>query len=302
MAEADVDPLSEMTLDEARAFGRTLRDLYDDGPDVASVEDRFIPTDDGSIPVRVLIPHGDVRGVIVYYHGGGWVIGSLDEYDPLARQLADRTRCAVVNVDYRLAPEHRFPAAAHDAYAALLWTDDHVEDLVGRRVPLLVAGDSAGGNLAAVTALRARDDSDENDRAIAQQILVYPVTDTDMNTDSYLAEENQLLLTREAMAWFFDHYAPNPDDRDHPHLAPARAPHLRGLPPATVLTAEHDPLRDEGEAYARSLKTAGVPVEFERLHGQMHGFFPMVGVLPGQEKAVDRIARSVDETLSRQPA
>jgi len=298
MAEADAKPIDEMTPDEARTFSHDLRDLYDPGPDMARVENRTVATEDGSIPVRVLVPKGDVRGVIVFYHGGGWVIGSIDDYDPLARQLAEHTRCAVVNVEYRLAPEHRFPAAADDAYAALEWTAGRVDDIAGRRVPLIVAGDSAGGNLAAVTAIRARDDGGPN---VALQILVYPVTDTDIDTESYLNPENQLLLSRDAMVWFFDHYAPKEEDRQHPHVAPLRAERLDGLPPALVLTAEHDPLRDEGEAYARQLEAAGVPVELLRCDGQMHGFFQMVGVLPGQADAMDWIARSVDAALAQQP-
>ena len=240
-----------------------------------------------------------MRGVIVYYHGGGWVIGTIDEYDPLARQLAHHTGCAVVNVEYRRAPEHRFPAAADDAYAALRWTDDHITDIVGHRAPLLVAGDSAGGNLAAVTAIRARD---RGGPAIAHQILVYPVTDSNLDTDSYHDPENQLLLTREAMQWFFNHYVPDCEDRKQPDVAPARAERLDGLPPAIVLTAEHDPLRDEGEAYAQALEAADVHVSLKRMAGQMHGFFQMVGVLPGQAQAMEHIARSVQGRLDRQTA
>lgn len=299
MAEADAKPIDAMTPDEARTFGHELRDLYDPGPEMRRVEDHSVITDDGPIPVRLFVPEEDVQGVIVFFHGGGWVIGSIDDYDPLARQLADRTRCAVVNVEYRLAPEHPFPAAADDAYAALGWTAERVEDIAGRRVPLIVAGDSAGGNLAAVTAIRARDHGGPN---LALQILVYPVTDTDVDTDSYLDPENQLLLSRDAMVWFFDHYVPREEDRQHPDVAPLRADRLDRLPPALVLTAEHDPLRDEGEAYAQRLQAAGVPVELQRCNGQMHGFFQMVGVLPGQADAMDWIARSVDTTLAQQPA
>ena len=138
MAEADAKPIDAMTPDEARTFGHELRDLYDPGPEMRRVEDHSVITDDGPIPVRVFVPEEDVQGVIVFFHGGGWVIGSIDDYDPLARQLADRTRCAVVNVEYRLAPEHPFPAAADDAYAALGWTAERVEDIAGRRVPLIV--------------------------------------------------------------------------------------------------------------------------------------------------------------------
>ncbi|TDD35889.1 alpha/beta hydrolase [Nonomuraea terrae] len=291
MAEAGGRPMHEMSPEEARGQFGVLRDLYGKGPEVARVEDVSISADDGgSFPARVLTPEGDPRGVIVYYHGGGWVIGAVDEFDTLGRLLAHRTGCTVVLVGYRLAPEHRYPTAARDAYAALLWTAATMPGL-----PIVVAGDSAGGNLSAVVARRARD---EGGPAIALQVLVYPVTDCDLDNASYRDPDNQLMLTRDTMVWFWDHYAPDPAARAHPDASPLRADDLSGLPPAVVLTAEHDVLRDEGEAYAERLREAGVPVEFQRFDGQMHGFFTMVNMLPASATALETVARSVERRLS----
>ncbi|PZG08037.1 alpha/beta hydrolase [Nonomuraea aridisoli] len=291
MAEAGGRPMHEMSPEEARGQFGALRDLYGKGPEVARVEDVSISADDGgSFPARVLTPEGDPRGVIVYYHGGGWVIGAIDEFDSLGRLLAVRTGCTVVLVGYRLAPEHRHPTAARDAYAALLWTAAAMPGL-----PIVVAGDSAGGNLSAVVARRARD---EGGPAIALQVLVYPVTDCDLDNASYRDPANQLMLTRDSMVWFWDHYVPDPAARAHPDASPLRADDLSGLPPAVVLTAEHDVLRDEGEAYAERLREAGVPVEFQRFDGQMHGFFTMVNLLPAQATALETVAEAVERRLS----
>lgn len=208
----------------------------------------------------------------------------------MARKLAERTSCAVVLVEYRLAPEHRYPTAVDDSYAALEWTAAHIEEIAGRvDVPLIVAGDSAGGNLAAVMALRARD---RNGPKIALQVLIYPVTDADFDRPSYVDPENQLILTREAMVWFWDHYAPDADRRLEPDASPLHAENLAGLPPAVVLTAEHDVLSDEGEAYAERLVEAGVPVEAKRHAGQTHGFFTFLQ-LPGSERGFQQVVKAV---------
>ena len=290
LGEMGGKPLHEMTPLEARAMTRALSDLFGKGPDMAQVDDvRIEAADGGSFPARVLLPTPEPRAVIVYYHGGGWVIGSLDEFDTLARELAHRTGCAVVLVDYRLAPEHRYPAAAQDAYAALLWTAATMPGL-----PIIVAGDSAGGNLSAVVTRRARD---EGGPAITLQVLVYPVTDCDLDNASYSDPANQLMLSRDSMIYFWDHYAPDPAERADPGASPLRAADLSGLPPAVVLTAEYDVLRDEGEAYAERLRAAGVPVEFRRFEGQMHAFFTMVNVLPGSAAAIDLVTAAVGRSL-----
>lgn len=293
MAESGAKPLHEMTPEEARGFGATLQEMYGEGPGMSRVEDLAVPGSGGDIPVRVLVPEGTVRGVIVYYHGGGWVIGALGEFDTLGRTLAEGTSCAVVLVDYRLAPEHRYPAAAEDAWSALTWVEEHRAELAPHGGPMIVMGDSAGGNLAAVVAQRAHSGGPK----ISLQVLVYPVTDCDLDTPSYLDPANQLMLSRESMVWFWDHYAPDAESRLRPDASPLRAEHLAGLPPAVVLTAEHDPLRDEGERYAERLREAGVPVQSQRFAGQMHGFFTMINVLPGAAASMDYLTDAVTRHL-----
>jgi acetyl esterase len=299
LAEAGAKPIHELSPDEARAQAKELGALVPPGPDVARVEDVAVATGDGAeITVRLLVPAGPLNGIITYFHGGGWVIGDIDGYDPLVRKLATTTGCAVANVEYRLAPEHRYPTAADDCTTAFEWVAANVERIVGDApvpspVPLVVAGDSAGGNLAAVVARRVRDGGGP---AIAMQVLVYPVADADLDTASYVDAENQLLLTRDAMAWFWDHYVPDASRRSEPDASPLRAGDLSGLPPALVLTAEYDPLRDEGEAYAAALHEAGVTTELERVPGQMHGFFSIL-VLPGHEGAIARIHESLTRTV-----
>jgi acetyl esterase len=295
MAESGLKPLHEMTPEEARGLGGAWLELYGSGPEVGSVSDDAVPVEGGEVPVRIYQPAGAARALIVYYHGGGWVIGALDEFDVLARQLVDRTGATVVLVDYRLAPEHRYPVAAEDSWAALVWIADHLEELAGSRVPLIVAGDSAGGNLSAIVAQRAKA---EGGPEISLQVLVYPVTDADLDNASYTDPANQLLLSRDGMIWFWDHYAPDPEDRKNPDASPLRADDLSGLPPAVVLTAEHDPLRDEGEAYADKLRAAGVPVQHQRFDGQMHAFFTMVNVLPGAAAGMDYVVGHIDRHLA----
>jgi acetyl esterase len=287
-------PLHEMTPTEARAMGAALAELAGEGPEMARVEDRVLQGENGSFPVRLVVPKGTVTGIIVWYHGGGWVIGSIAESDTLTRKLAARTGCAVVNVDYRMAPEHRFPVAADDCYAAFEWAHANASAIAGREVPLLVGGDSAGGNLAAVVALRARD---RQGPKLAFQVLVYPVTDADFDRPSYVAPDNQLLLTKDSMIWFWNHYAPSVSDRKSSDASPLLAADLAGLPPAVVVLAEHDVLRDEGEAYATRLKEAGVPVSLKQFEGQIHGFFTMVNILPGHEAGLDYVVAAIQKAL-----
>jgi acetyl esterase len=295
VATPGLKPLHEMTPTEARGVVVLLNQMAGEGPKMARVDDRSVDTPTGPVPVRVLVPEGTVRGLLVWFHGGGWVIGSVAESDVVARKLAARTRCAVVNVDYRMAPEHRFPVAVDDSYAALEWASAHMAEIAGATVPLIVGGDSAGGNLAAVMAQRARD---RKGPRIALQLLVYPVTDADFTRPSYVAADNQLLLARPTMEWFWNHYAPGANDRAHPDASPLRAEDVTGLPPAIVLTAEHDVLRDEGEAYAQRLESAGVPTTFKRFAGQLHGFFTLVNVVPGHELGLDFAAAAIDKALS----
>jgi acetyl esterase len=296
MAAAGGKPLHENTPEEARAFGAAMAELAGPPPVTVSAENLEIPVAGGSIPIRILRPQQPARGVIVYYHGGGWVIGTIDEYDTLGRKLAERTSCAVVMVEYRLAPEHRYPVAVDDSYAALEWTAANLPAIAAKEVPLFVAGDSAGGNLSAVMALRARD---RGGPPIALQVLIYPVTDADFNRPSYTDPENQLILTKDAMLWFWDHYAPEAAQRRESDASPLQAANLSGLPPAVVLTAEHDVLRDEGEAYADKLKAAGVPVNSKRYAGQTHGFFSLM-MLPGSELGFQQVVTAIRASIARQ--
>jgi acetyl esterase/lipase len=298
LAASGVKPYQELTLAEARGRMAALRGDAPPGPDMVSVRDTRVRTSGGFVPVRILTPVPQPRGVIVYYHGGGWVVGGLADFDKLGRLLAQRTRCTVVLADYRLAPEYRFPTAVDDSWAALRWAEEHRAELAGDPVPLIVAGDSAGGNLTAVMTQRARD---AGRPAIALQVLVYPVTDCDLESTSYRDPANQLLLSRESMVWFWDQYAPDPEARLHPDAAPLRNANFAGLPPAVILTAEHDVLRDEGELYATRLLKAGVPVRHRRFPGQMHGFFTHVDLLPGAADGMDYVAAAIDEHLTSEP-
>lgn len=309
LAASGLGPLHEQTPAQARGRMAAMRGEQAPGPEMASVRDTRVRASGGFVPVRVLAPVARPRGVIVYYHGGGWVIGGLADFDKLGRLLARRTGCTVILVDYRLAPEYRFPTAVDDSWAALRWADAHRAELAAAggdgtgnaaaKVPLVVAGDSAGGNLSAVMAQRAKA---AGGPAIALQVLVYPVTDCDLDTTSYRDPANQLMLSRESMTWFWDHYAPVPEARLHPDAAPLRTADLLRLPPAVVLTAEHDVLRDEGELYATRLLKAGVPVRHRRFAGQMHGFFTMTDVLPGAADALDYVTAAIGEHLAGEPA
>jgi acetyl esterase len=294
LAESGAKPLHELTPEEARGVTAALGELFGPGPDVKQSYDVQVPTPDGDhITVRVLVPEGEIQALVVYYHGGGWVIGNIDECDHLTRILANNLKAAVVNVDYRLAPEHRYPAAANDAWTALQWANEHLTEIAGSAVPLVVMGDSAGGNLSAIVAQKAKAAGLE----VASQVLIYPVTDADLDNGSYSEPENQLLLSRETMIWFWDHYAPDPACRLNPDASPIRTADLTGLAPAIVLTAEHDPLRDEGEAYADRLREAGVPVEHRRFPGQMHAFFTMVNLLPGSADGIAYVTERLTAQL-----
>ena len=281
-AASGAPPLWELTPDEARAGVEANNAMIPAGPDLESVRDIVIPSQAGGMPARVYSPSSSAPGLVVYYHGGGWVVGSLDGWDSSVRTLAVASGCDVVSVDYRLAPEHVFPAAADDAYDALVWAASADGLAAGR--PIVVAGDSAGGNLAAVAALRARDFGGP---PVALQVLVYPVTDCDLDRRSYREYDgDEYIVNRRDMAWFWDRYVPDPATRVNPYASPLRAPGLADLPPAYLVTAEHDPLRDEGFAYADRLRAARVPVEHRHYGSEIHGFFSFTGVLDDADKAV----------------
>ena len=292
LAEERQPPISEQTPALARMTGPIFAGMSGRGPEVADVRNLKLDGVDGdTFRVRVLVPEGEPLSVIVYFHGGGWVLGDIDlQYDHVGRDLANRTRSTVVLVNYRKAPEYRFPTAIEDSYIGLCWAADHVAEFAGPGAPLIVAGDSAGGNIAAVMTQWSRD---RRGPQIDFQALVYPVTDCDFGTASYLAAENQLLLNRDTMIWFWDHYLPDPNARTHPDASPLRAEDLAGLPPALVYVCEYDPLHDEGIAYAEALTRAGVPVTVAEAQGQMHIYFQMAKILPGYETGIALVADTI---------
>jgi acetyl esterase len=297
--------LHTMSPVDARIAAAKMARLYGDGPAMAKVFDEELGAGDTAFTVRVFQPTNSPRGVLVYFHGGGWTIGSLPEYDALARVIADRTSATVVLVDYRLAPEHPYPAASEDARVAVRWAFDHAGSSLGtNRLPVIVIGDSSGGNLAAVVAqwVAAHPGDVEvgasGRNELAAQALIYPVTDCDLETGSYLDPANQLMLARESMLVFWDHYVPDHEARFAADVSPLRATDLTGVAPAIVITAEHDVLRDEGEEYARRLEGAGVEVVQRRFDGQMHGFFSMVGLLPGSAEAIEYLAEQLEPYLA----
>jgi acetyl esterase len=246
-------------------------------PELKSVEPLAIPAPHGSIPARIYTPKtlrqaNGLAPCLVFFHGGGWVIGDLDSHDVVCRNLADEGKLLVVSVDYRLAPEHKFPAAVDDAIAATQWIADHSGELGVDASRLIVGGDSAGGNLAAVVAIAARDG---NGPAIAGQVLIYPATEAARIHPSHSEPETSILLTHSVTRYFYESYLNSTADVRDWRASPARAGTLVGLPPAYVLTAGADPLRDEGDEYARRLKEAGVAVTWRHFAGQFHGFFTM---------------------------
>jgi acetyl esterase len=253
---------------------------------------------DGKIPIRVYRPIGAPADralpALVFFHGGGWVIGDLETHDVLCRQLTAEAGVTVIAVDYRLAPEAKFPAAADDSWAATKWIVANAGRLGVDATRIAVGGDSAGGNLAAVVTLLARD---AGGPSIAYQVLLYPVTDVGTETGSYRAFAEGYMLTRDSMRWFFDHYLASPDNAADVRVSPLRAKSLSGLPPALIVTAGFDPLRDEGEAYARALRDAGVTVDYICYGGMVHGFVPMGKLIDTGNRAVSHIAASLRQAL-----
>ena len=255
---------------------------------IAAVREQAIDGPGGKLRIRLYTPHGTGSfPLLVFFHGSGFVLCSLDTHDGMCRNLCAGAACVVASVDYRLAPEHKFPAGIDDCLHATRWAAAHATELGADPTRIAIAGDSAGANMAAVTALRVRD---EGGPALCGQLLLYPVTDYHTpGTPSYSENAEGYGLTRETMKWFWDHYLTDPSQGDHPHAAPLRAPALSGLPPALVITAEYDPLRDEGETYVERLRGADVPVALSRYDGVNHGFMFWVGV-------VDKAATAMNES------
>ncbi len=305
-----LDPQARLILDQLEAAGMpdfasvdpmTARNLTAAGivpstEAVAGIDDRTIPGPDAEIPVRIYTPVGTGPfGVLVFFHGGGWVICSLDSHDGICRTLANKVGCVVVSVDYRLAPEHPFPAAPEDCFAATRWVAANAASINVDPGRIAVGGDSAGGNLAAAVAVMARL---RGGPTLCHQTLVYPVTDHSFDTASYSENAEGYLLSRNSMRWFWGHYLSSDADGDNPLASVLRVKDLSGLPPAHVVTAEFDPLRDEGEAYASRLRDAGVATTATRFDGMIHGFFTMGAVLDAGARAVDEAASELRAAFS----
>ncbi len=254
---------------------------------VAKIEDHVVPTEDFDIPIRIYTPEGEGPfPVFIYFHGGGWVTGDLNTHDALCCFICNETPCMVVAVDYRLAPEHKFPAAVVDALASTRWVLENISSFGGSHVKIAIGGDSAGGNLATVVA--------QHVEGLCFQVLMYPVIDlSNLDTDSYLNFAEGYFLTRNGMAWFRDHYLKDEADRTHPDASPLLFDDLSKQPPALILTAGFDPLLDEGEAYAKRLKASGVSVEYICYEDKVHGFMTMATVVDDAAEAIKKCALSL---------
>ena len=303
-----LDPAVRAFLDQVAAIGapptyaltpaeaRAARAFAPPGPEVARVEDMEVFGPEGPIPIRLYYPSDAPNlPVLVWYHGGGWVLGSVEHDDPTARRLCVGAGVIVISVDYRLAPENPYPAAVDDAYAAAVWAWQNAARYGGDQTRIAIGGVSAGANLAAAVTLLSRD---RGGTAFRHQLLVVPVTDCRMQTASYAENADGYMLTRASMEWYYDHYAPAGIDRTQPSISPLLAKSQAGLPPADVHVAEFDPLRDEGEAYAAALEAAGVPVTLTRHAGQIHTFFTNAHLFPRGLEAVGVAAGRLRSALA----
>ncbi len=262
---------------------------------MAGVRDVFIPVTNAIIKARLYSPvDTGALPCLIYFHGGGWVVGDLEMYDPLARALAKSSGCAVLSVDYRLAPEAQFPVPLNDCYAAVQWAHANAETLGIDPTRLAVGGDSAGGNLAACVALKTRD---QGGAIVRHQLLIYPVTDSDLISSSQLELAEGYFLTRAMMAWYWDQYCASAADKLNPLASPSKALSLAGLPSASVVTAAYDPLRDEGDAFARALEEAGVSVAHLSVDGMIHGYVSLVGIIPQAQSTIDFMCAAMARDL-----
>ncbi|WP_216829828.1 alpha/beta hydrolase [Alkalihalobacterium elongatum] len=286
LTQAEAPAVNELTVEQNRASTDKFKYLGGVAEEVAKVQNTTVSVDDTEINIRIYTPEGTGPfPVFIYFHGGGWVIGDLDVVDTPLRAITNRAEAIVVSVDYRLAPEHRFPIAPEDCYAATKWVYENISKFNGDPDHIAIGGDSAGGNLAAVVSLMAKDRGGPN---IAYQVLIYPATDFAKDTPSHRENGEGYFLTKGAMDWFANHYI-NEDQKSLPYASPLLATDFTNLPPALVITAEFDPLRDEGETYAARLNEAGVPAEVTRYDGMIHGFFWMAGIMRQGQKAVEQV-------------
>lgn len=296
VARQKAHPFDSVPVDILRRAAILGSSVTTDSPELASIENLSIEGPDGSmLPIRVYVPPGnEPYGVCLYFHGGGWVLNNLDTHDDLVRRLAANSGCVFINVDYRLAPEHKFPAAIEDAYAALKWVYAHATRFGWDPERIAVAGDSAGANLAAVACLMSRD---RKGPPITFQALIYPITDCNFERPSYVENGEGYFLTRREMVWFWDQYVSSVAQRSEPYASPLLAPSLEGLPPASIITAEYDPLRDEGEAYAAALRAAGVEVSLHRYDGMIHAFVRRVQQFETARHAILKIGQQIREAI-----
>lgn len=299
MAEMEIPPFDALSPDEARALSVAIGEQNPPGPEVGEVIDGEYPGAEGSLPYRLYRPEtAGPHPMVCYFHGGGWVLGSHDADDAFCRDLCARSGALIASFDYRHAPEHPYPAAADDAYAAVCWAAENAESLGGRADQLMVAGWSAGGNLATVACQRARG---EDGPEIAGQLLITPVTDCDFDRPSYSENAEGYVLTKSMMQWFWDHYAPE-EQRTRPTASPLRAESLTGLPPAAIFTAEFDPLRDEGVAYAEALERAGVEVQHVPCRGHIHTSLTAVDVILSSAPIREQMAGAIRSFLRQRAA
>jgi acetyl esterase/lipase len=298
---ADAPPFEAMTVEQARELIMGYLPLMGEPEPVASVEDRALPGPDAPVAVRVYTPGAETPPpVVVYLHGGGWASGNIELTDPLCRILANRSGCAFVSVDYRLAPEHPFPAALEDAYAATAWIAEHGAEIGVDPHRLAVMGDSSGGNLAAGVTLLSRE---RGGPEIALQVLVYPsVAGNSPETSSHAQYGEGYIIGTRGFEWFWNHYTGGVEPEAGSYARPLDVEDLSGLPPAFLLTAECDPLRDEGDAYAERLAAAGVPVDHRPYAGTMHGFLYMPAAVAKAREAIDEISRTLRRALALQAA
>ena len=295
MDKANLAPIHTLTPEQARQQMLIASRFLGPLEPIHAMIDRTVPGPGGPIPIRVYRPGAEgPLPAVVYFHGGCWVMGNIQTHDAYCRALANRARAVVVSVDYRLAPEHKFPAGVEDAFAATCWVAENASMIEADAARIAVAGDSAGGNLAAAVALMARD---RGGPALAFQLLIYPIVDFNFETPSYRENATGFLLTRDDMVWSWKHYLANELDGYTPYASPMRAEDHRGLPLAMIVTAEFDPLRDEGEAYARTLEAAGVPAMLHRYDGMIHGFVRRTDTLDKARQALDDVAAALDRAL-----
>ncbi len=297
LKDAGAQPFETLTPAEGRIAVLGFKDLGGEPEDVASVDHHFVPGPTADVPAWIYRPSGSSAGPLpglIYFHGSGWVVGNIAVCDFLSRALANRTGCVVIAVNYQKAPEHKFPVPFDDCYAATRWVFDNASSLGLDAGRIGVIGDSAGGNLAAAVTLRARD---ENGPRLAFQVLVYPAIQYGWDTPSSHANAEGFLLQRASMEYFWKHYVKSPIDGTNPYCSPLAAQDHSGLPPALIVSAEFDPLCDDGRMYADKLEAAGVPVRFHLYEGMIHGFLWMSGVLDQSKALLNEIGREVKSAL-----